>query len=262
MSGGYLRLPSCCDVDGFGVVAERAVVCVARFSRLGLAEGALLRSAVSGGAASLGVRRAGGTVSAWAWAWPRSAPTIRPHTSPKTPKPCRIIVDRSFTLRPNSVRCAHLHHLPEPCKVLRAESQRMTSNLGRCAALVCCWGTAGAIDRSTPKEASMKPVRLSSLAGIFTVMMLAGAFPSAGQDFAASDYYDYGRPVPPRPIPNVATETVVTTTRRIVKDVIVAPAFGEQVVTRRVTPAQPVVIEERRVETTRRIIGPSPDWAE
>jgi hypothetical protein len=154
----------------------------------------------------------------------------------------------------------------------------------------------------------MKPVRLSSLAGTFTVMMLAAAFPSAAQDFAASDYYDYGRPVPPRPIPNVATETVVTTTRRIVaapaydgyappqtvvttrkvvttnpaapldivptgfapplpprrivKDVIVAPAFGEQVVTRRVTPAQPVVIEERRVETTRRIIGPSPDWAE
>ncbi len=151
----------------------------------------------------------------------------------------------------------------------------------------------------------MKSVRLSSLAGVFAVIMLAGAFPSAAQEIAA-DYYDYGRPVPP--IPNVATETVVTTTRpivaapaydgyappqavvttrkvvttapaapldivptgfappppprRIVKDVVIAPAFGEQVVTRRVAPAQPVVIEERRVETTRRIIGPSPDWAE
>ena len=153
----------------------------------------------------------------------------------------------------------------------------------------------------------MKPVRLSSLAGVFAVIMLVGAFPSAAQEIA-SDYYDYSRPVPPRPIPNVATETVVTTTRRIVtapaydgyappqtvvttrkvvttspaapldivptgfappppprrivKDVVVAPAFGEQVVTRRIAPAQPVMIEERRVETTRRIIGPSPDWAE
>ena len=151
----------------------------------------------------------------------------------------------------------------------------------------------------------MKPVRLSSLAGVFAVIMLVGAFPSAAQEIA-SDYYDYSRPVPPRPIPNVATETVVTTTRRIVtappaydgygapqtvvttrrvlapgpaevvttgsfapplpprrivKDVVVAPAPVEAVVTRRVGPP-PVVIEERRVETTRRIIGPPPDWAE
>lgn len=158
----------------------------------------------------------------------------------------------------------------------------------------------------------MKPVVVLSLAGVFAVTMLAGASPSAAQELAAPDYYEYGRPVPPRPIPNVATETVVTTTRRIVttptydgyappqtvvtrkivttapaagpvgfvptgyaatgfapppprrivKDVVVAPAFGEQVVSRRVAPAQPVVVEERRVETTRRIIGPSPDWAE
>jgi hypothetical protein len=33
-------------------------------------------------------------------------------------------------------------------------------------------------------------------------------------------------------------------------------------VARPVAPAAPVVVEERRVETTRRIIGPSPDWAE
>ncbi len=61
----------------------------------------------------------------------------------------------------------------------------------------------------------MKPVRLSSLTGVFAVIMFAGAFPSAAQEIA-SDYYDYGRPVPPRPIPNVAAETVVTTTRRVV----------------------------------------------
>jgi hypothetical protein len=179
------------------------------------------------------------------------------------------------------------------------------------------WLVAGvlaeAFNRSTPKEAFMKSVLVSSLAGVFAVLMLAGASPSAAQEIVApgsyDGYYDYGRPVPPRPIPNVASETVVTTTRRvvtaptydgygppqavvttrkvvttapaapldlapagfalppppprrIVKDVLVAPAFGEPVVTRRIAPAQPVVIEERRVETTRRIIGPSPDWTE
>src|SRR3954469_4899509 len=86
------------------------------------------------------------------------------------------------------------------------------------------WLVAGALaeafNRSTPKEAFMKPVLVSSLAGVFAVMMLAGASPSAAQEIVApgpyDGYYDYGRPVPPRPIPNVASETVVTTTRRVV----------------------------------------------
>lgn len=153
----------------------------------------------------------------------------------------------------------------------------------------------------------MKPVLVSSLAGVLAVAALAGASPSAAQDFAAPDYYGYGHPVPPRPIPNVATETVVTTTRRIVtppsydgyappqtvvttrkvvttapaapldlapagfppppprrivKDVGFAPGYAEPVPVRRFAPAQPVVIEERRVETTRRIIRPSPEWDE
>ena len=154
----------------------------------------------------------------------------------------------------------------------------------------------------------MRPVLLSSFAGVLAVTMLAGAPPSRAQEIATPDYYDYGRPVPPRPIPNVASETVVTTTRRIVaapayegyapqtilttrkvvttvppvgpvgfvptgftppplprrivKDVVVTPVFSEPVVARRVAPAPPVVIEERRVETTRRVIGPAPDWAE
>lgn len=128
-------------------------------------------------------------------------------------------------------------------------------------------------------------------------------------------YYDYDAPLPPRRVPHVngATETVITTTRRIVtqpgyepygapqavvttrrviapapvyaeprevvvtgtvappwplpprrivKDTVIAPVPAERVVTRRLA-APPVVIEERRVETTRRIIGPAPlDWEE
>lgn len=153
----------------------------------------------------------------------------------------------------------------------------------------------------------MKSVLASSLAGVLAVAALAGASPSAAQDFAAPDYYGYGRPVPPRPIPNVATETVVTTTRRIVtapsydgyappqtvvttrkvittapaaplelapvgfppppprrivKDVVLSPGYAEPVPVRRFAPAPPVVIEERRVETIRRIIGPSHEWDE
>ena len=57
----------------------------------------------------------------------------------------------------------------------------------------------------------MKSVRWLSLAGCVAVTTLAGASPSA-----AADFYGYGLPVPPRPIPNVASETVVTTTRRVV----------------------------------------------
>ena len=151
----------------------------------------------------------------------------------------------------------------------------------------------------------MRSVHWLSLAGFVAVATLAGAPPSA-----AGDFYGYGHPVPPRPIPNVVSETVVTTTRRvvtapdydgyappqtvvttrkvvttapagpidvvapggfappapprrIVRDVGFAPAYGEPIV-RRVAPAPPVVVEERRVETTRRVIGPSPspDWEE
>lgn len=152
----------------------------------------------------------------------------------------------------------------------------------------------------------MRSVRWLSLAGFAAAAALAGASPSV-----AADFYGYGPPVPPRPIPNVASETVVTTTRRVVttpgydgfappqtivttrkvvttgpvgpvdvlttgsyappsppprpfvRDVGFAPGYGEPVpVVRRIAPAAPVVVEERRVETTRRIIGPSPDWAE
>ena len=154
----------------------------------------------------------------------------------------------------------------------------------------------------------MKPVLASSLAGALAVAALAGASSSAAQDFAAPDYYGYGHPVPPRPIPNAATEIVVTTTRRIVtapsyygyappqtvvttrkvvttapaaapldlapvgfppppprrivKNVVLSPGYAEPVAVRRFAPAQPVVIEERRVETTRRIITLSPEWDE
>jgi hypothetical protein len=56
------------------------------------------------------------------------------------------------------------------------------------------------------------------------------------------------RPVPPLP------------PRRIYKDAVYGPAPERVVTTRRVAPG-PVVIEERRVETTRRIVGPAPvDW--
>ena len=149
----------------------------------------------------------------------------------------------------------------------------------------------------------MRSVHWLSLAGFVAVATLAGASPSA-----AADFYGYGPPVPPRPVPNVASETVVTTTRRvvttpdydgfalpqtvvttrkvvttgpvgpvdvlttggfalpppprrIVREVGFAPAYGEPVVRRA---APPVVDEERRVETTRRIVGPSPspEWEE
>ena len=61
----------------------------------------------------------------------------------------------------------------------------------------------------------------------------------------------FGPPLPPVP------------PRRIVKDVVFTPPPVEAVVVpRRFAPAQPVVIEERRGETTRRIIGPSPAWVE
>jgi hypothetical protein len=148
------------------------------------------------------------------------------------------------------------------------------------------------------------------------------AAPAAAQDYygaplaigAYDGYYDYDRPVPPRPVPGytVGTTRTVVTTRRIISappaygepetvvttrrvvaprplldeddvevtgsvlpppypppspyrrvlknETIVGPGFRPAgvVVTRRVAPAAPVIIEERRVETTRRILRPAP----
>ena len=148
------------------------------------------------------------------------------------------------------------------------------------------------------------------------------AVPAAAQDWGAplaigayDGYYDYDRPIPPRPVPGYGigtTRTVVVTTRRVVavpaygaygepetvittrrvlaprpvldeevdvtgsvppppspyrrvlkNETIVGPGFHPHgvVVTRRVAPAAPVIIEERRVETTRRILRPAPaEW--
>jgi len=171
---------------------------------------------------------------------------------------------------------------------------------------------------------------------VFSVLaatsVLAIAAPASAGDYIMPGTYDgaveYHAPVPPRPVPDYRvgrTETIVTTTRRIVthpdydaaygpqavvttrrvvgpapvygepldidtagslgrlppdvtttgslgravpplpprrvyRDVVYAPGPERVVTTRRVAPA-PLVIEERRVETTRRIIGPAPaDW--
>jgi len=165
-------------------------------------------------------------------------------------------------------------------------------------------------------EALMKPVLFALLA--CTII----ATPAAAQDYYGpraiggyDGYYDYDRPVPPRPVPGYqvgTTRTVVTTRRiisgpssyggydepetvvttrrviasrpvieddidvtgsvlpppspyrRVVKDgPVVAPGFrpADVVVTRRVAPAAPVIIEERRVETIRRVLRPgSAEW--
>ena len=178
----------------------------------------------------------------------------------------------------------------------------------------------------------MTPAR-STLFTALTATILAGGFsPVAAQGYppyngARYDGYDEDRPIPPRPIPQVRygysrhapTETVVTTTRRVVtspdydealRTVVTttrrvgAPAPFEdafddeapeplppprriskseppyvvlpprrvvatevdvpppvRVISRRLPPAGPsVIIEERRVETTRRIIRPATDW--
>ena len=161
----------------------------------------------------------------------------------------------------------------------------------------------------------------------YALLACAIAAPAAAQDYygvpravgAYDGYYDYDRPIPPRPVPGYTVgttrtvvttrriisappaygayeepETVVTTRRvvaprpafdedvevtgsvlpppypppspyrRVVKDAVVAPGFrpAEVVVTRR-GPAAPVVIEERRVETIRRIVRPGAgEWLE
>jgi hypothetical protein len=155
---------------------------------------------------------------------------------------------------------------------------------------------------------------------------LATATAATAQDWrplgAYDGYYDYDRPIPPRPVPGYGpgvTQTIVTTRRiitapepygaygapgavvttrrviaprpvltdpddvletgsiaapvypppspyyrRVVKDgPLLAPAYRPDavVVTRRAAPAAPVIIEERRVETTRRILRPAPgEW--
>ena len=48
--------------------------------------------------------------------------------------------------------------------------------------------------------------------------------------------------------------------RRVTKDVVFAPVSDHAVTPRRVSAPPPVIIEERRVETTRRIVRPSPEW--
>ena len=48
--------------------------------------------------------------------------------------------------------------------------------------------------------------------------------------------------------------------RRVSKDVVFAPISEHSVVPQRSDPRPPVIIEERRVETTRRIIRPAPEW--
>src|SRR3954467_12770266 len=60
-----------------------------------------------------------------------------------------------------------------------------------------------------------------SVAGALAAATLAGATGSAAGEPGYYGYggYGYGGPLPPRPIPNVAvgpTETIVTTTRRII----------------------------------------------
>jgi hypothetical protein len=162
----------------------------------------------------------------------------------------------------------------------------------------------------------MKP----TLAYAFLACTMLAA-PAAAQDYygaplaigAYDGYYDYDRPVPPRPVPGygVGTTRTVVTTRRIISappaygghgygepetvvttrrvvaprpvideddvqvtrsvlpppspyrrvlknETIVGPGFRPAgvVVTRRVAPAAPVIIEERRVETTRRVLRP------
>jgi hypothetical protein len=137
---------------------------------------------------------------------------------------------------------------------------------------------------------------------------------------AYDGYYDYERPIPPRPVPGygIGTAQTIVTTRRIIRtqpayglygepetvlttrrvvaprpvlddddveitgsivappypppspyrrvlknETIVGPGFrpADVMVTRRLTPAAPVIIEERRVETTRRILRPAPgEW--
>ena len=47
--------------------------------------------------------------------------------------------------------------------------------------------------------------------------------------------------------------------RRVSKDVVFAPISEHSVVPQRYDP-RPLIIEERRVETTRRIIRPAPEW--
>ena len=177
------------------------------------------------------------------------------------------------------------------------------------------------------KTALALPAGMAALAAL----CLGGG--AVAQDYGAplaigayGDGPDYDAPLPPRPVPGYGlgtTETVVTTTRRVVTAPgygygaagaygapqtvvttrrVVAPAPypaaplevddtgglasvayppprrvlrseavypraavlpGERVVTRRLAPAPGIVIEERRVETTRRVLGPAPaDWAE
>jgi hypothetical protein len=76
------------------------------------------------------------------------------------------------------------------------------------------------------------------------VLARSPVYPAA-VDVVTTGSVGHPSPIPPRPIS---------------KDAIFAPA--ERVVTtRRVAPAPPVIIEERRVETTRRIIRPGVvDW--
>lgn len=161
----------------------------------------------------------------------------------------------------------------------------------------------------------------SAAAALCTTAVSLPPTPASAQGFGpqVGSYDEYDAPVPPRPVPGyrrAPTETVVTTTRRIVtappaydftppqtvvttrrvvrsapivdegfedgivtgtvvrplppvpvrrvlkSEPVVAPGpvlVGERIVTGRpVAPAaQPVIVEERRVETTRRIIRPA-----
>jgi hypothetical protein len=117
---------------------------------------------------------------------------------------------------------------------------------------------------------------------ILSAFLLCTAVAVAAQDYYGSarppgayGYNGYDRLVPPLPVPGYSvgtTQSVVT--RRIIGSPRGYEGYGDPdavVTTRRLVapqpvprfaPAAPVIIEERRVETIRRVLRPGADWLE